>query len=233
MNLETSVEHCLPVKNQPGFCALLQFHLRQPAESPAFSRLLALGRPALWFLYVLGVLLLAGCAAMRTPDNVARSGLGDFAIEARFVLRLEAQPGEARNSSGRLTWKHTAQTDQLLLATPLGQGMAELTSDANGARLRLASGEARSAANAEQLLEELLGYSLPLRQLPAWLLGRSASGTLSVDRFGRPLQLQEDAWRIDYAYDDERPEALPARLILIRDHAIELRLRIEEWQTPP
>lgn len=176
--------------------------------------------------------LLAGCATpLRAPQGVVRSQIDQFAVSARFSLRLE-NPGEiAQQWSGRLQWQHAANNDRLLFADPLGQGVAELDSQPGSARLRLASGETHSAPDAEKLLAGRLGYALPLRQLPNWLLGRAGSnGQIDLDTQGRPLRLLEDGWRVDYAYDDEVPNSLPARLTVRRESTLELRLRIEEWQ---
>lgn len=183
------------------------------------------------FLLLVAALLAACASPMRTPPATARSEWRDFTLQARFSLRLESTDGRGQNASGRLSWQHSATTDQLLLADPLGQGVAELESSRAGASLRLANGETRRASDAARLLQDSLGYSLPVAQLPAWLLGRASdSGILVLDAQGRPGQLREAGWQIDYAYEDEAPTSLPARLIIQRPGEIELRLRIEEWR---
>lgn len=155
----------------------------------------------------------------------------EFSVEARFALRLEQTGGQPQQLSGRLNWQHGPEGERLLLANPLGQGMAELESGRQGARLRLANGETRVAADASRLLAEVLGYELPVSRMPDWLLGRpGAGGELLRDGLGRPVQLREAGWLIDYAYEDEQAAALPARLTLQRAGEIELRLRIEEWR---
>lgn len=171
---------------------------------------------------------------MRAPVDAPRPAVRDFTIEARFSLRLESPDQRGQSVSGRLTWQHLPSGDRLLLSDPLGQGVAELERDAGGARLRLASGQQRQAPDAESLLRDALGYSLPVKRLPAWLLGRAGTGgELRRDEAGRPQWLLEDGWRIDYAYDDARADALPARLTVQRQGELELRLRIEEWRFAP
>ncbi len=171
---------------------------------------------------------------MRAPVDAPRPAVRDFAIDGRFSLRIESPDQRGQSVSGRLTWQHRSSGDRLLLSDPLGQGVAELESDSGGARLRLASGQQRQAPDAESLLRDTLGYSLPVRRLPAWLLGRAGrDGDLQLDAAGRPLRLLEDGWRIDYAYDDARADALPARLTVQRQGELELRLRIEEWRFTP
>ena len=64
--------------------------------------------------------------------------------------------------------------------------------------------------------------------------GRAAGDArLEADPFGRPARLNEAGWQVDYFYDDNRPDALPARLHISRPGEIELKLRIEEWRALP
>jgi hypothetical protein len=49
------------------------------------------------------------------------------------------------------------------------------------------------------------------------------------DALGRPLRLRHEDWRIDYAYDDDDPLALPVSVFAERSGTFELRLRIDEW----
>ncbi len=178
--------------------------------------------------------LLAGCATLPSPPLPARDALRDFVLESRFALRA-TPPGQATQSSGgRLTWSHRAHHDRILLANPLGYGVAEINSTPDGARLRTADGEEQSSPDPESLIEAVTGLRLPVARLPAWLLGRSGGDArILPDALGRPGQLHEAGWRIDYAYDDDRPDALPTRLTISRPGEIELKLRIETWREYP
>jgi len=180
--------------------------------------------------------LLAGCAAVPPSAGDAAPGVAavavtrDFNVEARFSLRLE-KPGEtAQHVSGRLSWQRAGGADRLLLANPFGQGLAELTSGAEGAILRLASGETERAADLGGLLAGVLGVALPVERLADWLLARPGSAAVDRDGQGRLRQLREAGWQIEYDYDDEAAGARPSRLIVRQGGEIELRLRIEEWR---
>lgn len=186
-------------------------------------------------LALAGALLLAGCASVPPAASVpTRSQLRGFALEARFALKSE-RPNEApQSASGRLTWQHTAGQDHILVANPLGQGIAEVDITPAGAELRTGDGQVRRAADAASLLYGVTGYTLPLGELPAWLLGRpAAAGRLETDATGRPRRLWDGGWRIDYDYDNDAADAPPARLTLHRESELELRLRIEEWRLLP
>jgi outer membrane lipoprotein LolB len=180
--------------------------------------------------HCLFIVLLAGCAAMSpptTPTSPARDALEAFQLEGRFSLRQDEQ-----NHSGRLSWRHTARDDQLLLASPFGQGLAEIAAAPGQARLALSDGRVFAAADVPSLTESVLGYRLPLALLTGWIRGRAAgSEAIERDALGRPLRLRHEDWNVEYAYDGDDPEALPASLFAERIGAFELRLRIDEWST--
>lgn len=176
--------------------------------------------------------LLAACATTPPPTLPARAEVRDFALDARFALRISLADRAPESSGGRLAWEHKNGNDRILISSPLGAAVAEIDATPTLSRLRTADGQTREAADADALMAEVTGQRLPIRQLPAWLLGRGG-GKLEKDAGGRPLRLAAAGWLVDYAYADEAPDALPERVTLRRADEIELRLRIEEWRVSP
>jgi outer membrane lipoprotein LolB len=179
---------------------------------------------------LLAVLSLAGCAALpQSPGNPAaarRDAIDDFSLEARFSLRHEDQ-----NYSGRLTWRHSGGDDELLLASPFGQGLAQLVSGRHSAQLTMSDGQVYTAEDGAALTRQVLGYPLPVAQLADWVRGRGAA--IESDPRGRPLRLRQDGWNIVYDYDSDDAQASPSRIVAQRDDGAELRLRIDEWVALP
>jgi len=185
-------------------------------------RTLAIVFCTLWLSACAGLSPVAGGKAAAQRD-----ALQSFFLEGRFSLRHED-----KSYAGRLSWRHAGNDDELLLASPLGQGMAEVVSGADGARLTTSDGKSYSAADAETLTLQVLGYPLPLKKLAGWVRARrdgQAGEFDAPDSLGRPLGLRQGEWRINYEYDGDDPQALPARLFVKRADALELRLRIDEW----
>lgn len=133
-----------------------------------------------------------------------------FAFEGRVSVRQ----GEIRHHAN-IYWRHGSGRDEILLTTPLGQGVAELSRDASGARLVMADRREYAAPDWETLSARVFGSPLPLDGLPAWLSGRPPA--------------VGNGWRIDYLdYQSEAADALPTLIELKRDE-MELRLKIDEW----
>lgn len=184
-----------------------------------------------------GGLLLAGCSTLPPADTPLppRSALGAFTVEGRFALNSREPGQDAQQASGRLRWtQRSGERAEILLMTPLGHGVAEMELAPGASRLRTDDGREYRADDGERLLHEVTGQHLPLSRLADWLRGRGP--VQESDVHGRPLQIAENGWQIRYSYDDETPEALPARLQLRHTGPalqVDLRLRLETWRTDP
>ena len=118
----------------------------------------------------MGLLLLAACAGLpgfrAVPPLVLSPPPSVFHLEGRVSLKSNEE-----SFSGGMAWRHESTHQELLLRTPLGQGVAELSGDAQGVELRDAQGRVHRAADAEALVRQALGVTLPLTGLSWWVVG--------------------------------------------------------------
>lgn len=171
--------------------------------------------------------LLAGCEALPVRGNslVLRPVPANIAAFS-FDGRLSVRRGETSHHAN-IAWRHTPDADEILLTTPLGQGVAELTRDVRGARLVGADRQVFEAPDWEALSARLFGFELPLSGLPRWVLGDVPSA--GRDGNGRPVGARVAGWDIRYLdHESDAPGALPV-LIEFRRDDIELRLKVDEW----
>lgn len=179
------------------------------------------------FPVLLAAVWVAACSTLPVSTGLpAREAIRDFSIEARFALSQDQQ-----RHSGRLSWQHAGDRDVLVVTSPFGQTMAEISVVPGKARLETAERNVHEAADAATLTREVLGYALPIASLADWLLGRG--GEIVRDEVGRPAYLSTADWEIRYEYDEPGASALPARLQAARVGGPEIRLRIEEWKALP
>ena len=195
-------------------------------KSPAAALALAL---AITLSLLSGCALLPSGSGAAPPPRQARADIQVFTLDGRIAVQQATQ----RHSSN-LSWRHAAARDEMLFATPLGQGLAELTRDSGGARLLLADRREFVAADWEGLAAQVFGFSLPLSALSRWLVGAvpATARDVALDALGRPQHLLSDGWRIDYLdYESAHANALPTLIELRRaEDDIEVRLKIDEWQ---
>jgi len=169
------------------------------------------------------VTLITGCSSL--PDKLPEStGSPGFELRGRASVKVRDEA-----SSVSVQWRHSGQSDDMLITNPLGQGVARITRADGLVTLETADARRFTAATAESLTERVLGWRLPLTGLPDWLQGRAAPGASSEKRDGPDNQLMEllqDDWRIEYQeYRDRRP----VRMRLSRLD-LEIRLVIDSWR---
>lgn len=194
-------------------------------------------RPITALLAAFAALLLGACASTGGLDSAQPAG--DFplrTVAAHFSLsgRISVTNG-SENASGLIDWTHSNTHDQLAFSSPLGQLLARLDANPEGALLRTAKGETYQAANAQALLPRLFGIELPLARLPGWLQAAPASDAdiRERDPQGRPALVIDQGWRIEYpAYQHELPDALPGAIRFSRGDT-QLRLAIDTWTLAP
>jgi len=192
-----------------------------------------------------GASLLSGCASLRTASVEAssassplllsrpiRATITTFDIEGRISVRQ----GD-KHHTAHLDWHHEPAHDRLLLTTPLGQGMAELTRDHRGAHLQLSDRRIFEAVDMETLAQRLFDIDLPLSLMPRWIVGQVAPAIEpnQDDRLGRPQWRQIDGWRLTYMdYESPAAHALPVLMEMqqLADD-IDVRLKIDRWQLSP
>ena len=102
--------------------------------------------------------------------------------------------------------------------------------------MTLADQAPQTAPSVEALMQEQLGWYVPVAGLRYWLTGRPGPGFIDhreVDLSGRLLRLEQDGWQVAfqrYMSIDEMIE-LPRKLELSNPR-LRVRLVIDQWQLP-
>ena len=173
---------------------------------------------------VIAACVVAACATVPTGGPpVEPSG-----IDAPFTIdgRLSARRG-SEAATANFTWHHAPPRDDLVVTTPLGQAVAEISGDRSAAHyeLRMADGRREEAQDWSRLTERALGAPVPVEGLSAWIGGTPRQGapfTAEPDASGRATLLRQDGWEILYGYADDDLR-LPSRLRLTQG---DLEIRI-------
>ena len=183
-------------------------------------------------------LLLSACTSLPPEETqaplLARETPHSFVLEGRLAVKHGTE-----QFSARIDWRHDdvngKPQDEILISSPLGQGLAQLKSDAQGAQLEVSGQQAVAAPDMETLSEKMFGVRLPLTNVASWVLGRAVSSMAQIERDERArlLRLNEDGWQVDYLdYENAAPNALPT-LLFIQRGEIEVRLKVDSWTPLP
>ena len=171
-------------------------------------------------------LILGGCAAIPPAPPEPPRHQDNWTLQGRIGV----QSGE-QSLSGQIHWRHRVESDEVLMASPLGQGVARIVRDAEGVALEVPNQPTRRASDAESLTREALGYPLPVAGLTWWVQGRPDPGSAfesTHDASGRIAQLRQNGWVIDYL--QYAADARPRRMVVTRE-GLQIRLVADSWQS--
>ncbi|PPU77445.1 lipoprotein insertase outer membrane protein LolB [Xanthomonas cucurbitae] len=143
--------------------------------------------------------------------------------------------------SGRIDWQQDGPRYRVQLSAPVTRQSWVLTGDsATGAgRIEGLDGGPRSGPDAEQVLLEATGWTIPVNQMPDWVralrIADASAQRVDLDAAGRPRTVQQDGWTIDFLAwapaGDGQPE-LPQRIEAYNGSA-KVRLLVDQWTVSP
>ena len=160
------------------------------------------------------VVALAGCASVKpqgpSTSNAATAVTAQTsrAYQGRFAVQYNDQNGQQRNAYGNFSWQETGDTVTLQLRNPLGQTLAIVTSSPASATLELPNRQPLTADNVSTLMQNALGFALPVEGLRYWLQPSPAPTSRAKtekdpEQPSRLKEISQDGWTIDYlAYAD-------------------------------
>jgi outer membrane lipoprotein LolB len=183
---------------------------------------------------------LAGCASV-TPQGPSTSNAATAltaqtsrAYHGRFAVQYDDQNGQQRNAYGNFQWEETGDTVNLQLRNPLGQTLAIVTSSPSSATLELPNRQPLTADNVSTLMQNALGFALPVEGLRYWLQPSPAPTSRAKtekdpQQDSRLKQIQQDGWTIDYVAYADAPATGVKRVNLTRETPpLEIKLVLDQ-----
>lgn len=183
-------------------------------------------------LLLLCLVVMAGCRTLPPPETMQRPadpGQASFDLNGRISITHDG-----KRDAANLRWSHTPDGDEMSLVAPLGQTVARLVRNGQGATLET-SEQRYVAGNIGELTQQALGWTLPLEGLPYWVFAlpspESESDVESAPG-GQVSVLRQDGWEMRYLrYASEAADSLPMRMRLARE-GVEIQLMVDEWNIP-
>jgi outer membrane lipoprotein LolB len=188
------------------------------------------------------IALLAGCAGIGSREALQGQGnpqqwqahkqqlsqLDGWEINGKIGIRAPKDSG-----SGTLYWLQRQDYYDIRLSGPLGRGAARLTGRPGQVSLEVANQGRYEAATPEELLEQQLGWKLPVSHLSWWVRGLPAPDSksqLTLDGDSRLAGLDQDGWRVEYlSYAEQNGYWLPER-IKLHGQDLDVTLVVKDWQ---
>ncbi|MFZ2321455.1 MAG: lipoprotein insertase outer membrane protein LolB [Pseudomonas sp.] len=186
--------------------------------------------------------LLSGCAGLTSHETLSGQGnpaqwqthkaqasqLNGWQISGKVGIRSPRESGSAT-----LFWLQRQDYFDIRLAGPMGRGAARLTGRPGAVSLDTANQGQLQAESAEALLQQQLGWSLPVAHLFWWIRGLPAEDSKSrliLDSESRLAKLEQDDWQVEYlSYVQQNGYWLPERMKL-HGANLDITLVIKDWQ---
>ena len=194
------------------------------------------------FLFGSLLLTLSGCSHFSTQEQLSGGGqasswqshkqqitpIDAWQINGKIGIRSEKESGSAV-----VFWLQRQDYFDIRLSGPLGQGSTRLIGRQGAVSLEIANRGTFQATSAEELMQQQLGWSLPVEHLLWWVRGLPApysKSKLQLDSNSLLAKLEQDQWQVEYlSYRTENNLQLPER-IKLSGAGLNITLVIKEWQ---
>ena len=194
----------------------------------------------------IGAALLAGCETLlellpREPELAAPEAAWQTHTEELSLLRSWSLHGTlavrpAGDDAARVTmrWRQSPDSYLVRFMGPLGVGLFEVEGSATAVEARFPDGRRASAASPEALLEQEIGWSVPLQGLRYWMVGAPMPGVapsnMELDELGRLALLEQAGWTVVYErYDTVDGLSLPER-IRFSNASVDATVVVRRWK---
>ncbi|ALP54382.1 hypothetical protein Tel_15185 [Candidatus Tenderia electrophaga] len=195
------------------------------------------------FFVLLSGLLLSACAtrpAISPPVSIEQRA-AEWQAQRRALAQLErwsfsgrvaVKDKQSDSWSAALAWQQRGDSYDIRLSGAFGRQAARLFGRPGYAVIETGAQAALSASSVEMLMQEQLGWSVPVQGFKHWLVGAPAPGMIdryALDAAGRLAELQQSGWQIRYSrYQRVADLDLPRKLEL-ENPRLRIRLVIDDW----
>ncbi len=189
---------------------------------------------------ILALCTLNACTAVppKGAAGVDRAAFQDRAVQLNAITawglagKISLDDGD-QGGSGRLQWEVKPGHSEIDFHGALGRGAWHLQVGPGGAWLQLADGTEQTAPGVSELIQEQIGWPIPLDALQWWVRGLAAPGVIeneTLDPEGLLISLHQFGWSVDFnRYDVFAGMEMPVRLDAKRDN-YRVKLAISRWR---
>jgi outer membrane lipoprotein LolB len=180
---------------------------------------------------------LGACSTTRTaPDHAIEWNLHQDANSQLSQWKLQGKIGvktSSKASSAYFNWTQADGDYHILLNGPLGQGATHIEGGEGHASLLQRGKPPRVSQSPEALIEQELGWHIPVSELFWWIRGLPAPNDQTVtvlNELGLLDELQQSGWQVNFSrYQQVNSYRLPGKLVMQRPE-LRVTLLISRWQ---
>lgn len=194
-----------------------------------------------WLVVGFAVLLLSACSSMPVaPSRVANPAQSwqqhQQQLQALQHWQLSGEVGVVVKQQGQaanIAWTQAGSQLTIELYGPLGLGTDTITGAPGHVVLVTHDHKRFVASDGQQLMQEVLGWSLPVSGLTFWVVGLPVPGQPADDQlneYGTLASLQQEGWNIQYLqYAVIDGYILPTRMRL-QQGDVRVVMAVSQWR---
>lgn len=182
--------------------------------------------------FLILLVLLSGCLGVPTryqnDINITHQAekITQWHLTGRLAISTKKESGTVI-----LHWSQQEDNYVMRFILPLGQGSYLLSSDETGSALSTAKDQVFYAQDAEALVQQFLGWSIPTNSFKYWVRGLAEPhigvAEKQFDQHGRITKMRQRGWDINIKHDTSGI-ILPDKIFL-QNHLVNIRLAIQHW----
>jgi outer membrane lipoprotein LolB len=199
----------------------------------------AAARRSLRALVIVAAGVLAACSSPPRRDADADIGSLDAQLQREEMLSSQTQwslvgkiaVSDGRDGgSGRIDWQQQGDRFRIEIRAPVSRQTWRLSGGPDGATLEGLDGGPRSGPDAEALLRDAVGWTVPVADMIAWARGARGEGAAEIEfgPEGLPSRLHQRGWTVEYRAWGEGEPLLP-RKVFAASGERRVRLVVERW----
>lgn len=191
------------------------------------------------FGLVICSLIFSGCSSLEqqtvTQKTLSASWLQHMQA-VKFIEQWQANAKVAitvdnKTQKSKMTWRQQQQHYSIVFSLPFGQSGPTLVGNETSATLSIPKEEPITGHSAGQLLEQRLGWTLPVENAKFWILGIPSPNSESkvLLKNERLTKLRQDGWLINYdRYKRIDGLFMPSKITISRGN-FSLLLIVYKW----
>lgn len=177
----------------------------------------------------------AAAPGEKVPLQLGVERQSRFARVDRWTIngRLGIKKGD-EGFSAAIKWKQDKDDFDIRLFDPLGRQVALLLGDLDTVTLKTMDGKEFKAPTAQELLDEQLGWSFPVKSLLFWVKGLFDPSLIvwrqEYDNAGRLVLLDQGDWHVTFPkYQDMESEYIP-RIAVLEQKDVRVKFLVKAWE---
>ncbi len=193
------------------------------------------------FTLVISALILSGCSSTQTvvtqPESLKLNwqqhvenikSIKGWNASAQIAIKVNKKTQKAK-----MTWQQNLQNYQIAFFGPFGQSGPKLKGNEQSVTLMIPKEPPIRGTNTSEILQQRLGWQLPVNNAKYWMLGIPAptsDSNVSLQE-ERLATLVQDGWTINYSkYKQFGRFSLPTKILITRPD-LNLLLVVYRWNT--